>query len=182
LCNRVLEAASFRELGERDGQSKSASDCVAQVLANHVRSALLHVISLSTPTAYTRSWAAGSINPRLRLGGENDPLRQELLLLSEELRIHRARMGRIPAQRGPHYAPIERMAILELRAARGWSVKQTADAFLVMPATIASWMGRIDEQGPHALLQLREPVNKFPEFVRYAVQQLNALCPSMGKV
>jgi transcriptional regulator with XRE-family HTH domain len=74
------------------------------------------------------------------------------------------------------------MAILELRAARGWSLKQTADTFLVTPATIASWMKRIDERGPDALLQLREPVNKFPDFVRYIVQRLKTLSPSMGKV
>ena len=43
-------------------------------------------------------------------------------------------------------------------------------------------MKRVDEQGPHALVQLREPVNKFPEFVRYVVQRLKALCPMMGKV
>ena len=64
------------------------------------------------------------------------------------------------------------MAILELRAARGWSLKQTADTFLVTPATIASWLKRIDDQGANALLQLREPVNKFPDFVRYIVQRL----------
>jgi transposase InsO family protein len=148
-----------------------------------VRSALLHVVSLAQyATAYTCSWAAGSVNPRLRLLAENDQLHQEILLLREELCIHRARMGRIPAQRRPHYASTERMAILELRAACGWSIKQAADAFLVTPATIASWMRRIDEQGPDALLQLGGPVNKFPDFVRYAVQRLKALCPSMGKV
>ena len=48
-------------------------------------------------------------------------------------------------------------------------------------ATIASWIGRVDEEGPEALVQLREPVNKFPEYVRYAVRLLKALCPSMGK-
>jgi len=31
------------------------------------------------------------------------------------------------------------------------------------------------------LVQLREPVNKFPDFVRFVVQQLKALCPTMGK-
>jgi transcriptional regulator with XRE-family HTH domain len=36
------------------------------------------------------------------------------------------------------------MAILELRAARGWSLKQTADSFLVTSATVASWMKRVD--------------------------------------
>jgi transposase InsO family protein len=43
-------------------------------------------------------------------------------------------------------------------------------------------MKRVDQKGPNALLQLREPVNKFPEFVRYIVQRLKILCPCMGKV
>jgi transposase len=43
------------------------------------------------------------------------------------------------------------MAILELRAARGWSLKQTADTFLVTPVTVISWMKRINEKGPDAL-------------------------------
>jgi putative transposase len=74
------------------------------------------------------------------------------------------------------------MSILELRAARAWSLQQTANAFLVTAATIASWMKRLDEQGPDALVQIREPVNKFPDFVRYAVQRLKTLCPGLGKV
>ena len=43
-------------------------------------------------------------------------------------------------------------------------------------------MKRIDENGPDALLQLREPVNKFPDFVRYIVQRLKILNPAMCKV
>ena len=43
-------------------------------------------------------------------------------------------------------------------------------------------MKRIDEEGPDALVQIREPVNKFPHFVRYAVQRLKTLCPTLGKV
>ena len=42
-------------------------------------------------------------------------------------------------------------------------------------------MKRIDEGGSSALVQIREPVNKLPEFVRYAVQRLKTLCPSLGK-
>ncbi len=49
-------------------------------------------------------------------------------------------------------------------------------------ATIASWMKRLDQQGANALVQIREPVNKFPDFVRYAVQRLKTLCPALGKV
>src|SRR5262249_37319965 len=32
-----------------------------------------------------------------------------------------------------------------------------------------------------ALVQVSVPVNKFPDFVRYAVQRLQALCPTLGK-
>ena len=46
-------------------------------------------------------------------------------------------MLRIPAQRRPHYPPTERLAILELRAARAWSMAQTARRLLVTTATVA---------------------------------------------
>jgi len=91
-------------------------------------------------------------------------------------------MAQIPSHRRPHYPPTERMASLELRAARGWNQVQTAKAMLVTPETVAAWNRRVDEQGPHALVQLSEPVNRFPDFVRYIVRRLKALCPSMGKV
>ena len=123
-----------------------------------------------------------SINARIRLKAEISRLRQEIAILIEEARIKDSRMDRIPAQRRPHYPSIERMAILELRAARGWSLSRTARRFLVTPATIASWMQRLDDEGPDALVQVREPVNRFPDFVRYIVCRLKVLCPTMGKV
>ena len=43
-------------------------------------------------------------------------------------------------------------------------------------------MKRLDEQRPGVLVQIREPVNKFPDFVRNAVRRLKILCPSLGKV
>ncbi len=148
-----------------------------------VKSAVLHAIALAHyAIVYARAWAADSINARVRLAAENDWLQEECALLREELRIKDTRIAQIAPQRRPHYGSYERMAILELRAARGWSVKQTADTFLVTPATIAAWLKRIDENGPDALLQLREPVNKFPDFVRYIVQRLKTLSPAMGKV
>ena len=90
-------------------------------------------------------------------------------------------MARIDPHRRPHFPPTERMAILELRAARGWSQEQTARVFQVTAATIASWTHRVDEEGPDALVRLRSPVNRFPDFVRYVVGRLKALCPTMGK-
>ena len=105
----------------------------------HVRSAVVHVISLAQFAAiYTRSWAVDSMNGRVRLQAENDQLREEVAQLREEGRIKDARMAQIPAPRRPHYSPVERLDILQLRAARKWSLQQTTDGFLVTPETIAS--------------------------------------------
>ena len=130
-----------------------------------VKSAVLHVISLAHyAIVAARGWTANSINTRVRLATENDRLRQEIGLLREEIRIKDARATKIHPRHRPHYRPTERMAILELRAARAWSLAQTAKAFLVEPATIASWLKRIDEDADAALVQLREPVNRLWEF------------------
>ena len=96
-----------------------------------VRSAVIHTISLAQAAlTHARSVAANSVNARIRLKEEIERLRQEILLLREEARIKDSRMEQIPAQSRPHYAPIERLAVLELRAARGWSLNQTARRFL----------------------------------------------------
>ncbi len=89
-------------------------------------------------------------------------------------------MERIPPQRRPHYPPVERLAVLELRAARGWSLAQAARRLLVTPLTVASWNRRLDDEGPKALVQIRDPVSRFPEFVACLVRRLKSLCPSMG--
>ena len=147
-----------------------------------VKSAVIHAISLAQfSLTHTRSWAANNWNARIRLKAENDRLRQEIALLVEEMRIKDSRMLRIPAQRRPHYPPTERLAILELRAARGWSRSQAARRLLVTPATVCSWVARLEEEGPRAIVRLRVPVNKFPDFVAYIVRRLKVLCPSMGK-
>ncbi len=145
---------------------------------------MLHTISLAQfAIAHTRGWAANSINARVRLTAENDRLRTEVELLREAIRIKDARIARIDPHQRPQYSPVERMAILEIKAARHWSLEQTAKTFLVSAATIASWRKRVDEEGPAALVQLPPPpVNKFPEFVKFVVRTLKTLCPSLGKV
>ena len=142
-----------------------------------VKSSVLHVISLARlAIIYSRSWAADSPSARVRLKAQLEEARSEIRLLEEELRIKDARMALLDPHRRPHYRPTERLAILEMRAARGWSRARTARRFLVEPGTIAEWMGRVDEQGPSALVQTLEPVNRFPEFVRYMVRRLKVLC------
>ena len=47
---------------------------------------------------------------------------------------------------------------------------------------LASWIRRLEEDGPNALVQSRQPVNKFPDFVAQMVLRLKTVCPAMGKV
>jgi len=103
-------------------------------------------------------------------------------LLREELRIKDARMGRIATLERPHYPAAERMAILTLQAARAWNLQQTAERFHVAAATVSSWHGRLEERGPEALVQSREPANRLPDCVGHVVRQLQRMFPSMGKV
>jgi transposase len=74
------------------------------------------------------------------------------------------------------------MRVLQLKSARGWSCEQAAAVFVVDEQTLKSWLRRVDEERESALVQLAESVNRFPDFVRYMVRQLKALCPTMGKV
>src|SRR5207247_1397933 len=57
------------------------------------------------------------------------------------------------------------LARTSLALTQGWSLAQTARVFLVTPLTIASWMGRLDEQGPDALVRLPEPAPDHLEIV-----------------
>ena len=108
----------------------------------HVRAGMLHVIALAQfATAHTRSWVANRVHARIRLQAERDRAVQELALQREETRIKDARMASINPHRRPHYPPAERLAILELKAARGWSLERTARVFHVTAPTGAYWLG-----------------------------------------
>lgn len=138
--------------------------------SRQARSAILHALSLAR-IALLRATDCVAVSVHLR---------HELALLREELRIKDARMERVPPRHRPHYPAVERLAILELRASRGWSAAQTAGRFLVTEATIADWMARLDEDGPSALVRTPEPVNRFPDLVAHLVRRLKVLCPAMG--
>ena len=106
-------------------------------------------------------------------------LETDVALLCEELRIVASRLAHIDPHRRPQYPPVERMAILELRAMRGWSKAETARHFSVSDDTIRAWLRRVDDD---SLLQTATPVNRFPDFIRHVVQQIKLFCPSLGKV
>jgi hypothetical protein len=101
--------------------------------------AVLQVIALAhTAIVQARSIALSSPDARTRRAGDLRGALDEIAMLEEELRIKDGRMATIDPHRRPHYRSIERMAILELKSARGWSQAETARRFLVKPTTIAS--------------------------------------------
>ena len=60
-------------------------------------------------------------------------LESEVAMLREERRINGARMQRIDPHRRPQYTAVERLAILELRAMRGWNKAETDRRFYSLP-------------------------------------------------
>ena len=159
--------------------SKWLSKAGLDFFPNNVCQIILHVISLAHfSLIHSRSWAANSPVQRVRLTAERDQAITKASQLEEIMRIKDARMARTQPHQRPNYTPIERLAILEIMAANGWSLAQTARIFMIDPDTIAGWMKRINDD---ALIQTPVPINKFPDLVHYIVQRLKILCPLMGK-
>lgn len=128
-----------------------------------------------------RGWCADSPLKRAQLAGERDAAITRAAQLEEEARILRARLERIPPQRRPQYPPVERMAILSLRAAAGWTAAETGRRFQICEATVASWMGRLDEEGPDALVAMRRSITEYTEMLTELIHELREKCPALGK-
>ena len=137
-----------------------------------------------------RAGFENSPDPRARLCAERDAAHEQIEILGElaplrasrsASRILLARVEHMPAARRPHYPPRERLAILTLRGRSGWNTTQTANRVGVTPKTIATWMSRLDEQGPGALVQTPKPVTAFDDAVTVLVHQLHDAAPGKGR-
>ena len=62
---------------------------------------------------------------------------------------------------------------------RGWSTAQVAKRFQVTVQTIINWARSVDNG--EMTVQMPERTNKYPDFVRYVVQQLKSFCPMLGR-
>ena len=103
----------------------------------NVRAAIVHVVSLAQHAmAYTRGWAADSLNARVRLKAQLDQATQEIALLREEIRIKNARLARIPAHRRPHDPPTQRLAIFGIMGVTVFRPEPTSEA-------VRTFLGRV---------------------------------------
>jgi transposase InsO family protein len=147
-----------------------------------VRKAMLHVVSLARwDMICIHSEAEDSELPNVRAAAKIDQRDQEISLLREQIRILAARGDKIPPKNRPYYSRHERMAILQLKAARCWNRKQASQAFGISADTISYWMKQLDETEETSIVQIPVPVNKYPDFVQHVCQQLKIICPRLGK-
>jgi len=148
-----------------------------------VKAAAIHALSIAHFIAtVSNGWCSHSRIPKVRQTAEANQANETIARLRRAAEIKDTLMKRLKAGKPFLYTATERMAILELKAACGWSIAETARQFLVATSTIVRWMKRLQHNGPNALLQMDVPVNRHPDFVRHFVRKLKALFPWMGKV
>src|SRR5512138_1792034 len=80
------------------------------------KSALLSAVALAHHgITQVRGWCADSRIARVRLAAQKNAATSEAALVREMMRIKDARMASIDANSRPHYAPVNRLAILEIK-------------------------------------------------------------------
>ncbi|MEM9083278.1 MAG: DDE-type integrase/transposase/recombinase [Planctomycetota bacterium] len=109
--------------------------------------------------------------------GTRDQHFAETKLLERELEVFRTMRQRIPPKQRPHYSPETKGMILKLMAMRNWSIKKTAERFVVHPNTIRKWIDQLDEEIKGEKRIGSPPWNKLHESVRWLVQEMRRLCP-----
>ena len=142
--------------------------------------AVLHIISLARIIILNSvNWPDGPECDTLRLRAENDRLKSEIALLQLEVQIKDARFARTEPKKRPHYLSHERLEILLIQATRGLTNTQIARRFQVTLQTIRNWIQGKDRE--ETIVQVAEKPTRYPDFVRYIVQQLKVCCPMLDR-
>jgi transposase InsO family protein len=134
-------------------------------------------VVLSQAYQLARVRLASAASPVLRLLVQRDQAITETELLRRELAILRAQRNRIAPHRRPDYAPSQRLAILQLRRLRGWTIVQTADHFVLHPNTVRSWISAAEGGKKTRLFADALSWNRIDDAVRWAVQEIRRFCP-----
>ena len=138
-------------------------DSIATVVSQAYRMARVRLTSTASPI--------------IRMMVQRDHAIGELELLRRELDIFRSQRETLLPHRRPDYHPSQRLAILQLRRLRGWSIKKTARYFVVHPNTLHTWIKAIEGSGRSSLIEGAVVWNRIDDVVRWTVHELRRLCP-----
>ena len=134
-------------------------------------------ILLSQAYQLPRARLASAASPIVRLLVQRDQEATEGDLLRREVGIFRAQREGIPPHRRPDYRPEQRLAILQLRRLRGWSIKKTAKHFVLHRNTVRAWIRAAEGKGRASLLNGAAVWNRIDDAVRWAAHELRRLRP-----
>jgi len=134
-------------------------------------------ILLSQAYQLARQRLASAGSPILRLLVQRDQEATEVDLLRREVEVFRAQRESLPPHRRPDFRPAQRLAILQLRRLRGWSIKRTAEHFVLHRNTIRAWVRAVEGKGRSSLLAGAVVWNRIDDAVRWAIHELRRLCP-----
>ena len=91
-----------------------STDPLPRGWTRRIRSSVLHAISLASAVLTAARARASSQDLRAEL----ERAQHEIALLREELNLKDSRWIRLSPRRRPHYTPVQRMRIFQLKAAR----------------------------------------------------------------
>ena len=134
-------------------------------------------IVLAQAYQLARTRLASGASPIVRLLAHRDQEVTEGDLLRRELAIFHAQREGLPPHRRPDYRPEQRLAILQLRRLRGWSIKKTAEHFVLHRNTVRAWIRAAEGKGRPSLLDGAVVWNRIDDAVRWATHELRRLCP-----
>jgi len=124
-----------------------------------------------------RARLASAASPVLRMMMRRDHAITEVELLRRENAILRGqRENACPHQR-PEYSPEQRLAIVQLKRLRGWTLAETAARFVIHENTLRNWIYAAEGKGNSRLLTGAIVWNRIDDAIRWVVHELRRLCP-----
>ena len=116
-------------------------------------------------------------SPVLRLAAVRDAMAWDSALLKRELAVFRQECERIPSKQRSHYAPTNRLEILQIMRLRHWAAAEAARRFVLHPNTIRGWLKELQTNGASSGLFAGPVWNRIHDSVRWTVHHLRYLCP-----
>jgi hypothetical protein len=97
--------------------------------------------------------------------------------LQRQVGILQRRMRRMPERERPHYAPEDRLQILQFHWLHGWSLEELSDEFTVSAGTISRWLKVWNRKGSPALFIGPTAWNKYADTVHALIEDFRTLFP-----